>query len=371
MSWLGLSEGTTYQWYAIADDGTDSTQSATCSFTVLEDTPIWVVDPTDQTIDYGDDFSYNVNATDASGIAYYQINNTSFNIDSNGVITNVSTLSVGVYWINVGASDPYNNYCNATFKITVEDSTPPTWDETPTNQFVEISRIFAYNLNASDYSGIDDYWINDTTNFNIDGNGIITNITVLMVGDYWVAVGASDPYDNYCNATFKITFYEYGYTVIVPPGDGEGGGETTSAPELDITLIIILLIIIVVGALLGGGIVYNARRKPKSPKLAKEARAKERVKREILKIKTIKKTVLESGQKFARIQLTELCEKSKIEDRDLIVRTIREMIDKKEIDAEYFESTESLAFNIQPVTEDIDKLMKGYDKLEKNDTGKK
>ncbi|MFX1257417.1 MAG: DUF2341 domain-containing protein, partial [Promethearchaeota archaeon] len=39
MSWLGLSGNTEYEWYAVASDGTDSTQSATWSFTTVNAAP--------------------------------------------------------------------------------------------------------------------------------------------------------------------------------------------------------------------------------------------------------------------------------------------------------------------------------------------
>ena len=47
------------------------------------------------------------------------------------------------------------------------------------------------------------------------------------------------------------------------------------------------------------------------------------------------------------------------------------MTKNKEIEAEYFESSKSVVFNIKPVADDIDKLMREYDKLEKNENGKK
>ncbi|MFX1442767.1 MAG: hypothetical protein ACFFHV_05080, partial [Promethearchaeota archaeon] len=122
VSWLGLSEGMTYQWYAIATDGFTSTQSATWSLTVLEDTPTWDVMPTNQTIQYGNDFSYDLNASDSSGIDNWWINDTlNFAIGNDGMITNIVILSVGVYWLEVRAYDAYGRCCSAIFKVTVEE----------------------------------------------------------------------------------------------------------------------------------------------------------------------------------------------------------------------------------------------------------
>ena len=59
-------------------------------------------------------------------------------------------------------------------------------------------------MNATDISGIDDYWTIDTTNFQINGNGVITNTTTLVVDTYWLEVRAYDPYDNYCTGIIKF-----------------------------------------------------------------------------------------------------------------------------------------------------------------------
>ena len=119
--WSGLSEGVTYQWYVIVHDGSMSNQSTTWSFTILEDTPTWDELPTDQIIEYGDDFSYDLNASDSSGISNWWIDDTTnFAIDNDGLITNIVSLSVGSYMIEVKAYDAYGRYCTATFKVTVE-----------------------------------------------------------------------------------------------------------------------------------------------------------------------------------------------------------------------------------------------------------
>lgn len=121
ITWSGLSEEVTYQWYAIAHDILASNQSTTWSFTVLEDSPTWDVLPTDQIIEYGDNFSYDLDASDTSGINNWWINDTvNFAIDSEGLITNIVSLSGGVYWLEVRAYDAYSHYCSAIFKVTVE-----------------------------------------------------------------------------------------------------------------------------------------------------------------------------------------------------------------------------------------------------------
>ncbi len=48
------------------------------------------------------------------------------------------------------------------------DNTNPIWDEDPMNQIILEGANFSYNVNASDDVAIDKYWINDTTNFQIN-----------------------------------------------------------------------------------------------------------------------------------------------------------------------------------------------------------
>lgn len=125
--WFGLSEGTTYDWYVVASDGFLSNVSSTWTFTVFNDNPTWVQIPTDQIIEYGHSFNYDLNAVDTSGIAIYWINDTShFNIDGNGLITNITALAVGTYWLEVRAYDPYSNYCNENIKIIIQPESTET-----------------------------------------------------------------------------------------------------------------------------------------------------------------------------------------------------------------------------------------------------
>ena len=74
-----------------------------------------------------------------------------------------------------------NNNATSTIKITVQDTTNPTWDQVPTDQTVEYYTDFNYDVNASDLSGIASYTVNDTTNYAIDGSG---DHSVFQVGDF-------------------------------------------------------------------------------------------------------------------------------------------------------------------------------------------
>ena len=89
------------------------------------------------------------------------------------------------------------------------------------------------------------------------------------------------------------------------------------------------------------------------------------------KIDRVKKTVLNLGIKFARLQIAEISEVCVIKDEELIIKTVKEMINNEEIYAQYFSSTKSVAFNQQANIEEIDKLMKSYKEWEDKKVGKR
>ena len=84
------------------------------------DTPIWDQTPSDQIVEYGESFSYDINASDISGIDHYMVNDTSnFYINAVGLIVSIKILNVGEYWIEINAYDPFDNFISAKIKITV------------------------------------------------------------------------------------------------------------------------------------------------------------------------------------------------------------------------------------------------------------
>jgi hypothetical protein len=85
------------------------------------------------------------------------------------------------------------------------DAAPPRWTPAPTNQFVVLGDDFRYDLNATDFSGVDTWSVNDTTNFAIDSNGVITNALDLAIGTYGLNVSVSDTGGFTKSATFTVT----------------------------------------------------------------------------------------------------------------------------------------------------------------------
>lgn len=84
----------------------------------------------------------------------------------------------------------------------------------------------------------------------------------------------------------------------------------------------------------------------------------------------IKKLIIEIGSKFTVSQVQEISEKSKI-DKVTIVRIIKRMIENKEIKAEYFKSSKTVAFYQNQYNVELDALIEKINKLERRSSTKK
>ncbi len=89
------------------------------------------------------------------------------------------------------------------------DKAPPIWlSEAPDYIPLQLNEPFRFDLNASDSSGIDTYWINDTTNFMIDDDGVITNRISLTLGTYGLEVYVNDTNGYTAEGSFSILVTE-------------------------------------------------------------------------------------------------------------------------------------------------------------------
>jgi subtilisin family serine protease len=85
------------------------------------------------------------------------------------------------------------------------DDIAPEWKEIPVNQTIASGETLNYNLNATDPSGIDRYWVNDTDNFQINEEGVLSNPESLEEGVYWLELRSYDTYNNYLSSIIKVT----------------------------------------------------------------------------------------------------------------------------------------------------------------------
>ncbi|MBD3159108.1 MAG: hypothetical protein GF309_10005 [Candidatus Lokiarchaeota archaeon] len=166
---------------------------------VVQDTkgPTWIQEPTDQVLEAGDEFQYDLNATDESGIYEWKLNvTTAFSIGPSGVITTNLQMPVDDYPISVSVSDIYGNWLHDDFILTIQDTKSPEWVMPPENQIIQLGEELDYKLYASDLSGIFGWTVNDTDRFAITSEGHLRNITPLSPGTYSLNLSVCDTYDN-------------------------------------------------------------------------------------------------------------------------------------------------------------------------------
>jgi len=89
------------------------------------------------------------------------------------------------------------------------------------------------------------------------------------------------------------------------------------------------------------------------------------------KVIIIRKVLLNYSTKYARIQVSDIIDKTGVKDENLIINIIKEMIKNEEIHAEFFPSSKSIVFNLQANINEIDKLMEVYKNWESDKVGKK
>ncbi len=113
--------------------------SATSYLEVVDLTaPVWNPEPADQEVYVGQFFSYQVNATDPSGIAGWAVNGTLFTIDATGLIAHATTLAIGIYTLNITVWDHYGNtgFHVITIQVLPEPTTTTTTTTTPIDSTV-------------------------------------------------------------------------------------------------------------------------------------------------------------------------------------------------------------------------------------------
>jgi parallel beta-helix repeat protein len=136
--------------------------------------------------------------------------------DGENIYANVDDFDVGVHSVTVHVYHVSGHYLSASATVTVVDTTAPVWVSTPTDQAIELGEALSYQVQVTDFSGIEEWMVNDTLHFNIV-DGLITNSTVLALGDYGLNITVVDFYGN--ARTALITIHVISPTL--PPGGGD------------------------------------------------------------------------------------------------------------------------------------------------------
>jgi len=202
----GLSDGNYSYNVTICDiaNNCNSTQTRTIEIDITG--PIFSHTLTNYILEYGTNFSYDINVT--NGIANFSINDTTnFAINfSTGILTNNTILSVGMLTLNISVNDSLGNINEGIINVTVQDTVLPIFTQIPTNQIINTSDSFSYDINVTDNYALANFSINDTTNFAINfSTGILTNNTILSAIIYHINLSVNDSSGNINSSLIYLT----------------------------------------------------------------------------------------------------------------------------------------------------------------------
>ena len=205
-------------------------------------------------VEFGTIVVCDLNATDPSGLDEWWVDDTlHFTVDDNGRIHTIGFLVPGAYLLTVYVNDTFDNTLWISLTVNVQDTTPPMWVTEVTNQYLEYGVHLSYQLLATDFSGIASWDLNDTANFRISENGLLTSRITLIPGKYNLLVSVSDPYGNELSAVFSIFVTAETTTTSTITTNTQttttSTSTTSSGPQDSDTMIVV---IIGIGA--GGGV---------------------------------------------------------------------------------------------------------------------
>ncbi|MHA1959621.1 MAG: hypothetical protein ACW99U_05290 [Candidatus Thorarchaeota archaeon] len=129
------------------------------------------------------------------------------------------------------------------------DHNPPDWIVGPSDQVINHTERIGVQFSATDISGVDSWWINDTVHFTINETGYLTDNMVLDVGEYGLDVFINDTLGHTRNYQIRIRvlYVEPTTTTTTPPTTTTTTTvpTTTTTPPpggLDTTMIIVIII---------------------------------------------------------------------------------------------------------------------------------
>jgi hypothetical protein len=155
-------------------------------------------------------FSYTPTAgDDGVGLDSWSINDSSnFSINpGTGEITNSSILIPNYYVYNISINDTLGNlnWTLWSVNITSVDTTAPYFTLIPDNSTINYSQSLGIDFDAIDETSLYNYYVNDTTYFQINSTGWLSNKTSLAVGVYELNISINDSSGNINSTAYKVT----------------------------------------------------------------------------------------------------------------------------------------------------------------------
>ncbi|MBS3817693.1 MAG: PKD domain-containing protein, partial [Candidatus Thermoplasmatota archaeon] len=261
VTWNDLSTGTTYDWYAVADDGTNTTRSSTWSFTTLNNAPAAPKDPSpaDGAENVITDPTLEVDVSDPDGdemtVTFYDASDDS-QIGENTGVTNGTT---SVTWSGLSYNTTYQWYAVAddgqatnqsstwSFTTTTEFNTAPDepTNPSPADGATGVSTNTSLSVDVSDPDGdsidVSFYW-NDGTHIETvsgvsSGSTVTTSTLSLNSGTtyQWYAVADDGQATNQSDTWSFTTNYAPDVPTNPSPADGATGVSTDPTLSVDVS----------------------------------------------------------------------------------------------------------------------------------------
>jgi parallel beta-helix repeat protein len=173
--------------------------------------PKWTQSLVDQTVEFGFfELNYDLDATAPAPMSW-QLNNTLFSVDNEGVVTSRITLPVNIYGLEVVVTNIYGYSLRGSFKVRVQDTIAPHWIIEPSDQVFQHGEGFDYQLPVADLSGVAHWTLNDTSHFTLTtalyhegSTARIINAIPLDPGVYGLNLTVYDPHGNRLSAFFSV-----------------------------------------------------------------------------------------------------------------------------------------------------------------------
>jgi hypothetical protein len=202
----GLSRSTHTYYFYVKDDYGYENQTNITSVIVDASGPTFSVFA-NQTTEYGASFSYDIDATDPSGVSCFTVNDTQFQIDCDGILQNNTVLEIFEYFLNITVNDTNNFLTSEIFWINVTDTTSPTSSIVyPSNGTNTTNTALNVNFTNADLN-LDSCWYsNDTMTSNITLPSCGANLTAITWSEtnHTVVIYANDTYGNENDSTINF-----------------------------------------------------------------------------------------------------------------------------------------------------------------------
>ena len=259
VTWSGLTQLTTYNWYAKADDGTDTNTSSTWGFTTenVNDPPNTPSNPnpSDDETGVSSDVNIEVDVSDPDGdtmdVTFYDASDdsvigTDTNVASGGTASISKTFGplTTFSWYATADDGEYTNV-SSTYSFTTQDGPASPSNPSPSDGATDVSldTFLSVNVTDPDSDTLDVTFFDGSDNFL--GNSLnVTNATRATIA--WNGLSQGTTYEWYANVsdgeytnvspTYDFTTGSAPNTPTNPsPADGATGQGTSPTLTIDVS----------------------------------------------------------------------------------------------------------------------------------------